>query len=84
VPARDLFEAIRLVNRGERLLEPPSRAVLADAEQRLEEADMPLLAMLLDGTPEREIATVLGCERRDVQHAVHRVLSRLRLEVPSA
>ena len=45
---------------------------------------MPLLAMLLDGTPEREIATVLGRERRDVQHAVQRILSRLRLEVPSA
>jgi DNA-binding NarL/FixJ family response regulator len=27
VPARDLFEAIRLVNRGERLIDPPSRAV---------------------------------------------------------
>ena len=32
VPARDLFEAIRLVNRGERLLEPVSRALLQDAE----------------------------------------------------
>lgn len=84
VPARDLFEAIRLVNRGDRLLETPSRAVLADAEARVEEADMPVLAMLLDGTSEYDIATVLRRERRDVQHAVHRILSALRLEVPSA
>ncbi len=84
VPARDLFEAIRLVNKGERLLEPPSRAVLADAEERLGEDDMPLLAMLLDGTPERDIAGVLGMEPREVHHAVQRVLSALRLEVPSA
>ncbi|HEY6888953.1 MAG TPA: response regulator transcription factor [Solirubrobacter sp.] len=84
VPARDLFEAIRLVNRGERLLEPPSRAVLADAETRLEDGDMPLLAMLLDETPEHEIAAVLGRERREVQHAVQHILSRLRLDVMSA
>ena len=84
VPARDLFEAIRLVNRGERLLEPVSRTVMEDAEERLDAEDMPLLAMLLDGTPEREIATVLRIEPREVQHAVQRVLSALRLEVPSA
>ena len=32
VPARDLFEAIRLVNRGERLLDPVSRSAMQDAE----------------------------------------------------
>ena len=83
VPARDLFEAIRLVNKGERLLDPVSRAVLQDAEQRLGPEDLPLLAMLLDGTPEREIATVLRREPRDIQHAVQRILSRLRLDVPA-
>ena len=84
VPARDLFEAIRLVNRGERLLEPISRAVMGDAEQRLEPDDLPLLAMLLDGTGEREIAAVLRREPRDIHHGVQRILSRLRLEVTSA
>lgn len=82
VPARDLFEAIRLVNRGERLLEPISQSVRQDAEQRLEREDLPLLAMLLDGTPEREIAAVLRREPLDVQHQVQRILSRLRLDVP--
>jgi DNA-binding NarL/FixJ family response regulator len=84
VPARDLFEAIRLVNRGERLIDPPSRAVLEDAQARLEPEELPLLAMQLDGTPERDIARVLRREPREIQHALQRMLSRLRLEVPAA
>jgi DNA-binding NarL/FixJ family response regulator len=83
VPARDLFEAIRLVNRGERLIDAPSRTVLEEAQGRLDAEDLPLLAMLLDGTPEREIANVLRREPKDVQHAVQRILGRLRLDVPA-
>ena len=83
VPARDLFEAIRLVNKGERLIDPVSRSALQEAEQRLGADELPLLAMLLDGTPEREIATVLRREPRELTHAVQRMLSRLRLDVPA-
>jgi DNA-binding NarL/FixJ family response regulator len=83
VPARDLFEAIRLVNRGERLLDPVSRTAREHAAERLDADDLPLLAMLLEGAPEREIASILGREPRDVQHAVQRILSRLRLDVPA-
>ena len=83
VPARDLFEAIRLVNRGERLIDPVSRSAMQDAEERLDPDELPLLAMLLDGTPEREIATILRREPRDLQHTVQRMLSRLRLDVPA-
>lgn len=83
VPARDLFEAIRLVNRGERLIDPPSRAVLEEAQARLEPGDLPLLAMLREGTPEREIAQVLRREPRDIVNAVQRILGRLRLDVPA-
>jgi DNA-binding NarL/FixJ family response regulator len=83
VPARDLFEAIRLVERGERLLDPISQTVMQDAEQRLDSDDLPLVAMLLDGMPEREIATALRREPRDVSRAVQRILSRLRLDVPA-
>ena len=39
--------------------------------------------MLLDGTPEREIATILRREPRELQHAVQRMLTRLRLDVPA-
>ena len=64
-------------------MDPVSRAVMQDAEGRLDADDLPLLAMLLDGTPEREIATVLRREPQDIQHAVQRILSRLRLDVPT-
>ena len=83
VPARELFEAIRLVNRGERLIEAPSRTVLEEARARLEPDDLPLLAMLMDGTPEREIASVLRREPREVHNAVQRILGKLRLDVPA-
>lgn len=56
---------------------------MEDAETRLDPEDLPLLAMLLDSTPEREIATVLRREPRDIQHAIQRILSRLRLDVPA-
>jgi len=83
VPARDLFEAIRLVNRGDRLIDPVSRSAMQDAESRLDPGELPLLAMLLDGTPEREIATILRREPRELTHTVQRMLSRLRLDVPA-
>lgn len=83
IPARELFEAIRLVNRGVRLLEPVSQTVREEAAGRVDAGDLPLLAMLLEGTSERDIAAVMHCEGRDVQHAVQRILSRLRLEVPA-
>jgi DNA-binding NarL/FixJ family response regulator len=81
--ARDLFEAIRRVNRGERLLEPLSSASLREASSRLPEADRALVGMLIDGAGEREVARTLRMEPRDVRHAVQRTLSTLRLEVPT-
>ena len=81
--ARDLFEAIRRVNRGERLLEPLSSASLREASSRLPEADRALVGMLIDGAGEREVARTLRMEPRDVRHAVQRTLSTLRLEVPA-
>jgi DNA-binding NarL/FixJ family response regulator len=83
VPARELFEAIRLVNSGERLVEPVSRAAMEEAEQRLDPEDLPLIGMLLDGASEHEIAHVLRRKPHEIEHSVQRVLSRLRLDVPA-
>ena len=40
--------------------------------------------MLLDGSSGAEVAETLKVERRDVRHAVHRILSTLRLDDPAA
>ena len=82
--ARDLFNAIRLIHRGERLLPPVSRTVLEEGCARLDADDRALVGMLLDGSPEPEVADALRIPPRDVRHAVQRILSALRLDVPAA
>ncbi len=82
--APDLFEALRRVNRGERLVAPISRAVLVEAGERVDEEDRALLGVLLDGATEAEAAATLRLEPRDVRHRIHQILRALRLEVPAA
>jgi DNA-binding NarL/FixJ family response regulator len=84
VGARDLFHAIRAVHGGERLIPPVSATVLEEAFQRLEPHHHALIGMLLDRTSEADVAATLGVERRDVRHAVHRILHMLRLDIPAA
>jgi DNA-binding NarL/FixJ family response regulator len=82
--ARDLFGAIRLVHAGEQVLPPISAKVLEEASEGLDADDRALVGMLLDGTPEAEIAQMLRVPPRDVRHSVQRILRALRLEVPAA
>lgn len=84
VGARELFDAIRLVNRGERLLPAISRTVLEEGSANLDTDDRALVGMLLDGATEAEIATTLRLPTRDVRHAVHRILAALQLDIPAA
>lgn len=82
--ARELFEAIRRVNAGERLLEDPSAAVLYDAQTAIAEEDRAIVGMLLDGAAETEIARTIGRDVKDVRHVVQRTLSALRHSAPLA
>lgn len=84
IRARELFEAIRMVNRGDRLLEGVSPSAMREVSERIPEADRPLIGMLLDGTSKSDAARTLGIETRDVAHTVLRTLSVLRLDVPKA
>jgi DNA-binding NarL/FixJ family response regulator len=80
--ARELFEAIRRVHAGERLL--PDEELAADARLRLPAADRELAFALLEGASERDAAAALGVETHVVREAVLGILGRLRLEVPTA
>jgi DNA-binding NarL/FixJ family response regulator len=82
--ARDLFTAIRLVCAGEELLPPISSTMLEEALAGLLEDDRALVAMLLDGASEPEVAEALRKPVREVRHSVQRILSALRLDVPAA
>jgi hypothetical protein len=62
---------------------PLSRELLDDANGRLDPADLPILGMTLDGTPEGEIARTLGVTGEELAHRVDRMIARLKVEVPA-
>jgi DNA-binding NarL/FixJ family response regulator len=73
-----LFEAIRLVARGQTALPPLTREQLQAAAHRVEPDDLALLAMLVDRTPPADVAATLHMDRRRVAKRTERVLGRLR------
>ena len=81
-PANELFDAIRCVSRGEKVLPPVSRELLDDATRRLESEDLPALMMLLDGNAPDEVAQTLGITGEELSHRTDRMISRLKVEVP--
>lgn len=83
-PPADLFEAIRLVARGETALPPLTRAQLDAAAHRVEPDDLALLAMLVDQTSPADVAEALHMDRKRVAKRTERVLGRLRRATPRA
>ena len=81
-PAAELYDAIRTVARGERVIPPLSRELLDDANDRLDSDDLPILGMALDGTPENEIARTLGLSADEMTHRMDRMISTLKVEIP--
>ena len=81
-PANELYDAIRTVARGERVIPPLSRELLDDANSRLDSDDLPILGMALDGTPESEIARTLGLSAEEMTHRMDRMISTLKVEIP--
>lgn len=84
VPALDLFEAIREVHRGGTALPPISPAHLQIAATALEEVDLPVLGLLIDGCPPPEIAETLRVDVSSLRARIERMLSRLLASVGSA
>jgi DNA-binding NarL/FixJ family response regulator len=79
-PPAHLLEAVRRVAAGERLLGAPAPELVHAAGARLEPEDLPVMAMLLDGTTDDGIAEALGdAPGEQVRHRVRRILGRLRL-----
>jgi hypothetical protein len=82
-PATELYDAIRRVARGERVLPPVPRELLDAAATRLDPQDVPILGMALHDTPHAEIATTLRREPAEISEQLDRMIGRLRVEVPS-
>jgi DNA-binding NarL/FixJ family response regulator len=77
-PAAELFEAIRLVARGETSLPPLGREELDVAAHKVDAEDLALLAMLVDRTEPSEVAATLRLDRRRMARRIERLLGRLR------
>jgi DNA-binding NarL/FixJ family response regulator len=82
-PARELFDAIRRVARGERLLGPPRPETLALAARDLGARDAALLAMLIHGTPPSDVASVLGESTDEIEARIGRILQALHVRTPA-
>jgi DNA-binding NarL/FixJ family response regulator len=82
IPALELFEAVRRVARGERVMPPIPDEDREDAARRLDPADLPLLDRLLDKRPMTEIQADLGIDRGELLARLDGMIGRLRVEVP--
>lgn len=82
-PANELYDAIRRVARGERVLPPISRELLDDAGNRLKSDELPILGMTIEDTPLLDIAATLGVEPSEVAHRIDRMIKRLKIEIPA-
>jgi DNA-binding NarL/FixJ family response regulator len=77
-PADVLLDAIRRIADGETVFPSVGREVYETAVARLDDADLPVFAMLLDGTPVADIAEALRSDEADTARRVQRVVQRLR------
>ena len=77
-PVSSLLAAIRAVARGESMLPPVPRVAYDAATARLDSADLPIFAMLLDGETTSAIADALPAETDEIAWRAQRIIGRLR------
>lgn len=83
-PARELFDAIRLVARGGDVLPPIAPPLLEAASAVLDADDLPILGMLLERTPSEDIARALRLSPADLGMRIEQILDRLKVPVSHA
>jgi DNA-binding NarL/FixJ family response regulator len=76
-PMLELFDGVRRVARGEQLLPPVTPERLQEARSRISAQDAPIVAMLLDGTSNEDIAQTLGLGTEELTGRIERLLARL-------
>lgn len=79
-PTDDLFDAIRQVARGTAARPTVAPELMAATVARLGTADLPILGMLMDGTPPQEIARVLRLDAGELERRLTGMLERLKVQ----
>ena len=77
-PVDQLLAAIRAVATGGRMLPAVPRAAFEAAVSRLEDEDLAVFAMLLDGNSPQAIAQALRTSQEDINRRTQRIVGRLR------
>jgi DNA-binding NarL/FixJ family response regulator len=76
--ADELCDAVRIVSRGLRFFPPVGRDVLEVCAARLDTEDLPILGMVVEGTPRDEIAEVLRLDEPELDRRFDSIVARLR------
>jgi len=83
-PAPELYDSLRSVSRGERVLPPVPHELREAAAAALDPVDLPILSMMLDGTPVAEIAQTLRLDGAELSQRLDAMIAALRVEVPAS
>ena len=83
VPARELYETIRAVAKGERVIPPVSPEEFAAVSVGVDDADLPIFDMLADGLPPSEIAEVMDLAPGELTERGERIIRAMSVEVPA-
>jgi DNA-binding NarL/FixJ family response regulator len=83
VPARELFETIRAVAKGERVIPDVSPEEFATVSAGVDDEDLPIFDMLVDGLPPAEIADVMGLPPGELTQRAERIIRAMSVEVPT-
>src|SRR4051812_1681031 len=77
-PVEVLLGSLRRLTNGDKLLGAPTPDLLEAAAARVDAADLPVMALLLDGTAPRDIARALGLEEDEVARRTRRLVGVLQ------
>ena len=83
-PGRELAEAIRTVAAGDTALPAIDHAVLRAGGEVLDPEDLPILGMLVHGTPRAEVARTLNLQGGELRDRLRQMLVALRSPSPMA
>jgi DNA-binding NarL/FixJ family response regulator len=76
-PVPALITAMRRAANGNKTLPPTPPEAYAAGVARLDDEDLPILAMLLDGTSPDDIAAAIGCSSSEIGWRAQRIVGKL-------
>lgn len=80
-PTDELLETIRAVARGRTAMPKLAPELMQASAARLDLDDLPILGMVLEGTPRADIAEVLSMSEEQLERRLSAMLERLRVPV---